>query len=264
MEFAKRLDLDLICLETRYDKLTLNLHLPDPALADWIDIEEWTKKTDLFVFALLDGGFSHGIKRWGFERFLLMLTRTAPEIAPFLEKVEGFNAALARRAADRGASGIVIADDIAFNRGPLVQPEILRRFLFPSLARQTEMFRHAGLHVLFHSDGNLHSLMEDIVLTGVDGLHCIEETAGMDLAVVKRQYGSRLCLWGNLNPALLVGSQNPEDVTAKVRRILKAGSPGGGFIFGTSSGLFKAMNPELLELAYKTVRRFTPSEVDSS
>ncbi len=258
-EFARKLDLDLICLPTRYDIDASKGNLPDPARADWEDIEDWAKKTDRYVFALLEGGFSWGIKRWGFEPFMLMIGRSAPEIAAFMKQVESNNAALARRAADKGASGIVIADDIAFEQGPLVPPQTLRRYFFPSVARQTESCRKAGLQVMFHSDGNLQALMEDIVLTGVDGVHCLEEAAGMDLAAVKQRYGSRLCLWGNLNPAFLVGGQQLETVTAKVREILQIGCPGGGFIFGTSSGLFKAMDPQLLALAYESVRRFRPS-----
>ena len=82
----------------------------------------------------------------------------------------------------------------------------------------------------------------------------------MDLAAVKQRYGSQLCLWGNLNPAYLTGTHKPEDITAKVRKILQIGCSGGGFIFGTSSGLFKSMKPEHVELIYESVRRFRPSD----
>jgi len=153
----------------------------------------------------------------------------------------------------------VIADDVAFYQGPLAAPETLRRFFFPSLARQTEACRNAGLAVFFHSDGDLNLLLDDIAAAGVDGLHCIEETAGMDLARVKNQHGEQLCLWGNLDPDWLTAKRDSKDIVDKVTQILHIGQTGGGFIFGTSSGLFKPMIPGQVELTYDTVHRFSPS-----
>ena len=256
IEFVERLDLDLVCLPTIYGTAAPMKNLPDPSRANWLDIEAWAANTDRYVFVLLEGGFSWSVKKWGFEPVMLQIGRNAPEMSAFLQQVESHNVALARRAADKGAAGVVIADDVAFEKGPLVPPQTLRRQLFPSVARLTESCRKAGLQVIFHSDGNLDALLQDIARAGVDGIHCIEEAAGMDLAAVKRRCGSQLCLWGNLDPAYLIAGKKPEEITAKVREILETGSRGGGFIFGTSSGLFKEMDPQLLAAAYEAVRRF--------
>jgi uroporphyrinogen decarboxylase len=77
----------------------------------------------------------------------------------------------------------------------------------------------------------------------------------MDLARVKREYGAQLCLWGNLNPAYLVEARDRSEIELEVNRILDAGAAGGGFIFGTSSGLFHEMKQENISWAYQTARR---------
>jgi uroporphyrinogen decarboxylase len=108
--------------------------------------------------------------------------------------------------------------------------------------------------VFFHSDGNLTAVMDDLVGIGFHGFQCLESEAGMDLGYLKATYGQRVCLWGNLDPAEFFIERKPEELEKAVRLIIDVAAPGGGFIFGTSSGLVDGMRPENLETVYRTVR----------
>ena len=167
--------------------------------------------------------------------------------------METLNKALVNQAKDRGAMGVLLADDIAYQHGLMVNPELLRQNVLPSAARQVQSFKALNLPVFFHSDGNLNDILDDLVETGLDGLQCIETAAGMDLASVREHYGKRLCLWGNLDPTCLTSSRTREQVFQQIHSVLRAAGDGGGFIFGTSSGLFRGVRPENLAWVYEAL-----------
>lgn len=255
LQVADRLGLDLICLAADYGHRNDSGALPAADAVSLNAIEEWAGQTDLFIFVLLDGGFQWGIKTWGFLQFLTMVMRQSAEVGDLLQQVETLNQGLVKRAADLGADGVVIADDIAYQHGLLLPPDRIKKLFLPSLSRQTEACRAAGLAVFFHSDGNLVAILEDIVGSGFDGLQCIEPAAGMDLAAIKADYGHQLCLWGNLDPACLVEALSAEAIDARVEAVLASGARDGGLIFGTSSGLFEGMQPRSIERAYQSAKR---------
>jgi uroporphyrinogen decarboxylase len=254
-QVADRLGLDLICLAAEYGPQNDSGALPAADAVGLSAVRQWAEQTDRFIFVLLDGGFQWGLKQWGFQKFLTMAIRQSADVSDLLQHVETLNRRLTKRAADLGADGVVIADDIAYQHGLLLPPDRIKRLFLPSLARQTEVCHAAGLAVFFHSDGNLNAVLEDIAGCGFDGLQCIESAAGMDLAAIKADYGHRLCFWGNLDPACLAEDLSTEAIDARVEAVLASGARDGGLIFGTSSGLYKGMQLRSIERAYQTVKR---------
>lgn len=251
--FAEGMGMDLWCLPVQYPEPVSPEKFPLPDQADWRELERWTRDTDFYTFILIDGAFGWGVRRWGFESFVLKVVRNDPDVPALNREIETFNLGLIERAADRGAAGVVLADDIAYQNGLIIAPEMLRNSFFPSLERQVDRIKSLGLQAFFHSDGNLDQVMDDIPGIGFDGLQCIEEAAGMDLKKVKQRYGSRICLWGNLDPVFMIESLDPGTIEAKVRDVVEVGSPNSGFIFGTSSGLFQWVRPDLVQQAYRAV-----------
>ena len=254
-QVSDRLGLDLICLAADYGTRNDRDTFPVANAVDMDAIKAWAEQTDLFIFVLLDGGFAWGVKTWGFQQFLTMVMRQSPDVLDLLKQVEALNRRLIRRAADLGADGVVIADDFAYQRGLLLPPDRIKELFLPSLARQTEACHVVGLAVFFHSDGNLNAILENIAGSGFDGLQGIESAAGMDLAVIKADYGHQMCFWGNLDPVCLVEELSAGAIDAQVGAVLASGAQGGGLIFGTSSGLFEGMRPRNIEQAYQCAKR---------
>jgi len=252
VEFVKRLGVDAICESPQWP--TLATEPPNSAEARWKDLEAWARETDHFVFVMLDGVFGWGIRLMGFEGFMAAFVRRSQGFIDLIEGVERLNITLAKQAAEAGADGILVADDIAYKQGTTVSPKALREFFFPSLARQLDRMASLKIPVFFHSDGNLSVVIEDLVELGFQGLQCLESDAGMDLAALKATYGERICLWGNLDPQDLFLEVKPEELERKVTQIIDVAAPGGGFIFGSSSGLVEGMRPENIETVYHTVR----------
>ncbi|SMC51303.1 uroporphyrinogen decarboxylase family protein [Sporomusa malonica] len=252
LEFIETMGLDAVCLHPSYDSRLEGI----PCVQDVVfcDLKKWVN-TDLFTFAVLDGPVGWGGRLLGFEQLMRKLVRGHDDFLSLMTAVEQMNMSLMNRLAGNGVNGILIADDIAFNQGVIARPAIMRQLLFPSLVRQVEHAKQLGLPVFFHSDGNLELVLEDIAAAGFDGLQCIESLARMDIGAIKEQYGHKLCLWGNLDPAELIEPRSLSELEYTVNQIITAAGNDSGLIFGTSSGLFEKMRLESIKAVYEFARK---------
>jgi uroporphyrinogen decarboxylase len=51
---------------------------------------------------------------------------------------------------------------------------------------------------VFHSNGNLSLILDDLLTLGMNGIHPIQPAA-MDIKRVKSLYGNRVCILGNID-----------------------------------------------------------------
>lgn len=142
-----------------------------------------------------------------------------------------------RRCLDAGSELLILANDIAFNPGPFLSPAHFAEFIQPCLNEHVACLKSAGAWVVFHSDGNLTPILEPIVASGIHGLNPIDPMAGMDIAQVKRQYGRRVALFGNVQCDLVHRGPLPA-IRESARYCLESAKAGGGLVYVTSSEVF--------------------------
>jgi uroporphyrinogen decarboxylase len=140
-----------------------------------------------------------------------------------------------KMAGDPAVDALWYSDDIAYATGLMVSPTTLRRYFFPWLKRVGDLARSAGKPLIYHTDGVLFDVMEEIIACGVDALHPIEPKA-MDLSEVKRRYGSRLCLIGHVDVDMLARGTE-EEVRAQVRKNIAAAWTGTGYCAGSGNSI---------------------------
>jgi uroporphyrinogen decarboxylase len=133
-----------------------------------------------------------------------------------------------------GVGALWLADDLAYTSGTLISPDLLRKHLFPWYRKIAEIAQGANLPLLFHSDGNLLSIMDDLVDIGIDGLQPIEPKA-MDINRLKKMYAGRLCLIGNIDLGYTLTLGTPDEVRSEVRDRIRSIGPGGGYCVGSSN-----------------------------
>ncbi len=134
------------------------------------------------------------------------------------------------------------SDDIAYTDGLLVSPAVLRKFFFPWLLKIGEIARSCGKPLIYHTDGVLYTVMEEIIACGVDALHPIEPKA-MKLSEVKRRYGDRLCLMGHVDVDLLARGTR-EQVREQVRQNIETAAYNGGYCLGSGNSIPEYVNFE--------------------
>lgn len=123
--------------------------------------------------------------------------------------------------------------DIACKARLLHSPEWLRREFFPRLKRINDAYHQHGITCLFHSDGQLMDVMDDLIAAGIDGINPIETVAGMDVGEVYRRYGDRIFLTGGIDMSQLLSRGSTEQVRSVCRKAV-ADAPRGYFMGSTT------------------------------
>lgn len=131
------------------------------------------------------------------------------------------------------------ADEIYLGCGysmpPLISPQLFQEWDVPVLRRICEVADGEGVPVHIHQHGYCREFLEPIVDCGV-ALICPLEAhprGDVDLAEVKRTFGDRIALKGNISNEVLEGG-TPDEVGQEVKRCISQAGHGGRFILGTS------------------------------
>lgn len=182
-----------------------------------------------------DGIFERFTKLMGLETFSYLLYDDPPLIEKMFEMGGQLAVALfAYMANQPGLGALWLADDLAYGAGTLVSPAVYRKYLFPWYRKIAEIARGAGVPLIFHSDGDLRSILPDLVDIGFNAIQPIEPNA-MDIRELKLQYGHRLCLVGNIDLGYTLTLGSPEEVREEVRQRIQDVAPGGGYCLGSSN-----------------------------
>lgn len=212
----------------------------------WPDPE----KTDLSVLDELQPILPHGMKAianigkiftgaWqlmGFTFFCEALEDNPKLVARVFERVAAIQTRITERVASHPVVGAVLhADDIAYFTGPMINPDVLRRYVFPSYKQMGNFCRKRGVIYLYHSDGQMKDLIGDIVECGFVGLHPIEPKP-MDGVKVKEQWGKKICLLGHIDVDLLARG-TPQQVREQTKRNLDLLARDGGYCPGSGNSV---------------------------
>lgn len=150
---------------------------------------------------------------------------------------------------------IFMCDDFASKNGPLFSPSYLRKNFFPYLEQMVDAYHQHGVKFMFHSDGNLMPVLDDLVATGIDGLNPLETIAGMDIKEVRRRHPD-LILIGGVDCSQLLAFGTPADVRRVTRQVMQDGAP---WLFPGSSGEMHNNIPlDNVKAMVEAVHGFTP------
>jgi hypothetical protein len=196
-----------------------------------------TGRHDPTVLVIESGvGLDHAFWATGFELFTEMMYEVPDLLDEWLELL--VQAELRRVAGIADPYHIPIAltyADIAHKTGTMLSPEWLREHYFPRLRRLNDAWQERGVLCLYHSDGNLWSVMDDLVATGIDGLNPLEILADMRVEPVRERYPS-LFLAGGIDVSQLLTYGTPDEVADTCRAAIRA-TQGRGFFMGSSTEL---------------------------
>ncbi len=180
----------------------------------------------------------------GFESFCFALHQDRELVERLFQRVGEIQYGIAERALRHPMVGALwMPDDIAYKTGLMVHPDIFREHLFPWYAEIGKLAKARDIPYIYHSDGNVWEVMDDIVAAGFDAFHPIEPGT-MDIYEVKEQYGDRLALIGNIDLRSTLTLGTPADVREEVRERIQRLAPGGGYIVSSSNSV-----PEYVPLA---------------
>ncbi len=147
------------------------------------------------------------------------------------------------KALDKGADFIVMDGDLAFNQGPIMSPAHYDEYIGPFHKQIVDLVHERGQKIIKHSDGNLKPLIPNLMQAGFDGIHPIQPQC-MDIGEVKKEFGSRLCIMGNIDCSYLLVFKEPQDVRDAVKETISKAATGGGYILSSSNSIHPGVKPE--------------------
>ncbi len=165
---------------------------------------------------------------FGYENYLMFM-QLYPEAAG--ELFAG-DAAIARRRAEMVVQLhreldlvplTLIGTDICGKNGPVISPAFLREFYFPHVRRSLEPVVEAGIRTVWHADGYIQPLVDDILACGTSGLQGFQEEYGVDIADIARRRttsGQKLTLFAGLSSATVLPHGSVWDVQQGIERIV--------------------------------------------
>jgi len=173
----------------------------------------------------------------GADNFFDALGSNEELVAALFDKIGNLQYETLLRLTEHSSVGAIVSnDDCAHNTGLLIHPKYLRKYMFPWYQKFGEVCRQQGWGFVFHSDGEISEIMDDIIACGFDGFHPVQPNA-MDIVETKKKWGDRLCLLGNINLDSTLTLGTPEDVRSEVYERIRTVGPGGGYMVASSNSV---------------------------
>ena len=160
------------------------------------------------------------------------------------------------RAIDEGADIVLTGDDYAYRTAPIMSPDNFRDFVLPYLQEMVDIAKRRGVPFIKHTDGNLWSIIDMIIDTGIDALDPIEPIAGMDIGLVKEKYGDRIAIIGNIDCTELLTHGSEDDVMEAVKETIAKAGVGGGYILASSNSIHPGVEPKNYKAMVKAARAY--------
>ena len=185
------------------------------------------------------GPFTAAYMAMGFARFFTRVVDEPRFVHRLLAARTRWCIALYQQAIDLGAQVLVLGDDAAHKDGPMISPSLWRELVLPY---HKQIVRALDRPVIWHSDGNIATLLPMAVEAGFVGVHGLEPAAGMSLRQVRAEWGDRLALVGNVDIRALLGHDLAR-VRREVDRCVTEGGSGSGYMLATCNSIFEGMTP---------------------
>lgn len=169
----------------------------------------------------------------GYEQ-LMMDFLSDPELAErILDFTYCHHLVAAQKLVELGVDMVWLGDDVGSQNAMLISPEVWRRFLKPRMAALITTLKKTNpqVKVAYHSDGYIFPIVPELVEIGVDILNPVQPAA-MDPAILKRDFGDKLCFWGSLDLQHTLPYGTPDQVRSEVIERLDTLGKGGGLILG--------------------------------
>jgi len=205
---------------------TINADRRMQRLPEFLNISE-----DRYRLASLDlSGFTVYTLLRGFENSMIDFLTEPNRFVELMDMIVDFENDMTTLAAKQGFHGIHFVDDWGAQDGLIISPKLWRKLFKPRYQKQFQHAHKLGLHVWYHSCGNMTSIAEDFHEIGVDVLNIAQPNV-VDTAVIGEKHRGRQCFLMPISYQTVSISGTVNDIYQEAERLYgELASPDGGFI----------------------------------
>ena len=218
----------------------------------------------LFISDFGQADFMGGYGRWGYENYLVAIMDYPEAMRRYFH-----HTALRGRLHNQGivlahekygiAPFVYSGQDICMGAGPIVSPQILRDIYFPELKWAMGPLVENGIGIIWHCDGNVNPILNDIMDLGVMGLQGFEEEHGVrydDIVKLKDRRGCPISVWGCVSVTSTLPHGSVEDVKNAVERSFRVAGNGRGFVLSSTSSIMPEVPHANIDALFQHGRQF--------
>ncbi len=218
-----------------------------------IAVEEVGEKA--FIVSTVMGPLNCAGQIRGVENLMLDFYDRPGFVEELLDFAVEVGSAHGRAQVEAGAHGILIGEALA--SPSMISPAFFKKFIRDRERRLIQALRESGAkNTILHICGDIRRILADCALTGTN---LIDVDWMVDIAALiqnEEVRNARITARGNLNPAGVLLSKNPEDVIRESRRLIEANKISGRFILSAGCNMSPASVPENLRAMVKAAEMF--------
>jgi hypothetical protein len=210
--------------------------LPDPDHpARYERVAKWLEqyREDYAVFARIRLGTASTIESMGLDVFSLMLYDDPDLVKEIHRRYSEWSVRVLEHLNQLDFDFFWVNDDHADTKMPWVNMEMYEEFLYPYQKMVADAIKKPWA---FHSDGNLFPILPGLIKLGMNAIHPIQPAA-MDIGRMKTEYGSKVCLIGNIDLDYTLTLGTAEEVDQEVKERIAVAGKGGGYIISSANSI---------------------------
>ena len=193
---------------------------------------------------LVRGGLPHGhtflrlqdIR--GYENLIFDMVDEEPNLKALIKIVEDFNYQYLIKWLAFEPDMMSYPEDLGMQVGPMLSPESFRKYIKPVYERLMKPARNQGCIIHMHSDGDIRTLVDDLIDGGVEVINLQDLVNGIDW--IADTFAGRTCIDLDIDRQSITARGTPEDVDRLVREeVDKLGCKDGGLmmVYGLYPGV---------------------------
>ncbi len=201
------------------------------------DLKHAVRFSGRYVIAVIDGPFQEMVNRLGLISVLTDWLRDREKTIRVYKQEAKNCLGLIHQSLEQGVHAIVMADDLAQDKGLLISPQDIEVICGPFYRQAVSEIHRAGTSVFLHSCGRITGLIPLIRDWDIDGLASVQHGAN-NLLALSRELGSGRVIMAGMDAELLDSDTPSPDLISCFCRLLTDMIPAGGFVLSSSCGLY--------------------------
>ncbi|MHA1683435.1 MAG: uroporphyrinogen decarboxylase family protein, partial [Promethearchaeota archaeon] len=185
----------------------------------------------------------------------------------FKRLVEAFGD-LAVRIHDRlfeiGVDMVFICDDHCYKDRCMFKPSQFDELLVPNFKKMAGNAHKHGAKFFVHSDGFLEEEIPLLIKAGVDAAEPLEYEANNRLGRLKKAYGKKISLIGNVPASDILSYGTVEETIEITKKCILDAAEGGGYVLAPGSDVLGTIKIENFKAMVETVKKYGKYPIDKS
>jgi hypothetical protein len=208
-------------------KRRLDPDTPSRYPADWAAYVARINALDCPV-SMEVGGFFGYLNMWvGTEALMYLFYDDPALVEDMMDTILHLETRMLQRvSADIKLDWVWYWEDMAYRSGPMIGPDMVRRFMLPRYRMLNEVIHAAGCEVIYlDCDGNVDQLAPLWLEVGINLWWPLECASGMDPVALRKKYGKDVILAGGLDKRELMRDKASvkREVMSKVPYLVETG-----------------------------------------